>query len=207
MSPLFQTNLPQAQSSMCRSIQACTNRQVLEEDKRLGRRRLAVSHRYLPHALRTRTCVQRHQAALHTLRHSLTEIARVRRAISRFLFISVTFETHLYVEEDDRAHTIRFQNAREGFMRRFEGAWHIYPGTVQHPPHLQTLADQCRAAQAAQAVGPTATSSATATPWGALSSWVTQWAPGDLVAAAQSELVVVVVVVGVMLACPCLATP
>ena len=49
------------------------------------------------------------------------------RAIAKFLFISVTFETRLFVWEDDIHRKIRFCNAKEGFMKRFEGGWHIQP--------------------------------------------------------------------------------
>ncbi len=41
----------------------------------------------------------------------------------------MTFETHLLVWEDDRHRTIRFQVAKEGFMKRFEGSWHVRPFT------------------------------------------------------------------------------
>lgn len=37
-----------------------------------------------------------------------------RRAVARFLFISVTFETRLHVWEDDIHRKIRFCNAQEG---------------------------------------------------------------------------------------------
>lgn len=54
----------------------------------------------------------------------------VHRALTRFLWLSVTFDTQLYVWEDDAARTIRFTNARsDGFMRRFEGTWHVQPFT------------------------------------------------------------------------------
>lgn len=36
------------------------------------------------------------------------------RAVAKFLFISVTFETQLRVWEDDENRKIRFTNAREG---------------------------------------------------------------------------------------------
>ena len=36
------------------------------------------------------------------------------RAVARFLFISVTFETRLHVWEDDIHRKIRFCNAQEG---------------------------------------------------------------------------------------------
>ena len=49
------------------------------------------------------------------------------RAVAKFLFISVTFETHLFVWEDDIHRKIRFCNAKEGFMKKFEGGWHIQP--------------------------------------------------------------------------------
>ncbi|KAG1662757.1 hypothetical protein FOA52_006782 [Chlamydomonas sp. UWO 241] len=53
------------------------------------------------------------------------------RAVAKFLFISITFETRLDVWEDDVARKIRFANAQEGFMKKFEGTWHIQPFTNQ----------------------------------------------------------------------------
>lgn len=49
------------------------------------------------------------------------------RAIARFLFLSVSFDTHLYVDEDDRKRTIHFRTAREGLMKKFDGSWHVQP--------------------------------------------------------------------------------
>eukprot|EP00983_Pelagomonas_calceolata_P105663 1159149-Pelagomonas_calceolata.AAC.1 len=40
------------------------------------------------------------------------------RAVARFLFLSFTFQTNLLVWEDDKARTIKFKNAQEGFMKK-----------------------------------------------------------------------------------------
>jgi hypothetical protein len=48
------------------------------------------------------------------------------------LWISVTFDTELFVWEDDVERTIRFTNARsDGFMKKFDGIWHVQPFTQQ----------------------------------------------------------------------------
>jgi len=49
------------------------------------------------------------------------------KALAKFLFLNITFETRLYVWEDDINKRIRFCTAQEGFMKRFEGSWHIQP--------------------------------------------------------------------------------
>ncbi|GBF88402.1 hypothetical protein Rsub_01114 [Raphidocelis subcapitata] len=50
------------------------------------------------------------------------------QAVTRFLWLHVTFSTQLLVEEDDKARTITFQNARDGgFMRTFTGKWEVLP--------------------------------------------------------------------------------
>ncbi|GLI61051.1 hypothetical protein VaNZ11_003312 [Volvox africanus] len=65
------------------------------------------------------------------------------RALARFLFINITFETHLYVWEDDIERTIKFQMARPGMMQKFDGCWRINPFTQQtldsiyHPERLK----------------------------------------------------------------------
>ncbi|EFJ40166.1 hypothetical protein VOLCADRAFT_108304 [Volvox carteri f. nagariensis] len=65
------------------------------------------------------------------------------RALTRFLFISVTFETHLHVWEDDNERTIKFQMARPSMMQKFDGCWRIKPFTqetldsIYHPERLQ----------------------------------------------------------------------
>lgn len=65
------------------------------------------------------------------------------RAVARFLFLSVSFETHLYVDEDDVQRTIHFRTAREGVMKKFDGCWRIQPFTQQtldswfHPELVQ----------------------------------------------------------------------
>ncbi|KAJ9520570.1 hypothetical protein QJQ45_007428 [Haematococcus lacustris] len=52
------------------------------------------------------------------------------RAVAKFLFLTVHFDTHLLVWEDDVARTIRFQHANSnGFMAKFEGSWHVHPFT------------------------------------------------------------------------------
>eukprot|EP00775_Hariotina_reticulata_P013383 gene13383-13510_t len=54
------------------------------------------------------------------------------RAVTKFLWISVTFDTELFVWEDDNARTIRFTNARsDGFMKKFDGTWNVQPFTQQ----------------------------------------------------------------------------
>ncbi|GIL63457.1 hypothetical protein Vafri_17494 [Volvox africanus] len=64
-------------------------------------------------------------------------------ALARFLFINFTFETHLYVWEDDIERTIKFQMARPGMMQKFDGCWRINPFTQQtldriyHPERLK----------------------------------------------------------------------
>lgn len=65
------------------------------------------------------------------------------RAIARFLFINVTFETHLFVWEDTINRTIKFTTARQGFMKRFDGMWHIKPFNQEtldqlNEPQIQT---------------------------------------------------------------------
>ncbi|KAI8467121.1 MAG: hypothetical protein J3K34DRAFT_524027 [Monoraphidium minutum] len=50
------------------------------------------------------------------------------QAATRFLWLQVTFSTQLLVEEDDRARTICFKNAKDGgFMRVFTGRWEVSP--------------------------------------------------------------------------------
>ncbi|KIY98108.1 hypothetical protein MNEG_9855 [Monoraphidium neglectum] len=50
------------------------------------------------------------------------------QAATRFLWLQVTFSTQLLVEEDDRARTICFRNAKDGgFMRTFTGRWEVSP--------------------------------------------------------------------------------
>ena len=50
------------------------------------------------------------------------------RALTKFLWLSVTFDTHLYVWEDSVNRTIKFCNARnDGFMKKFEGSWQVQP--------------------------------------------------------------------------------
>lgn len=97
-----------------RGIKAVTYRNVVEEDKRTGRKKLEVCH----------------------------------RAYTKFLFISVTFDTHLHVWEDPVAKTIHFRTAREGFMKVFDGQWTVQPFTQEtldnvfgenHPTHHQLL--------------------------------------------------------------------
>ncbi|KAF6254530.1 hypothetical protein COO60DRAFT_311664 [Scenedesmus sp. NREL 46B-D3] len=52
------------------------------------------------------------------------------RAVTKFLWLSVTFDTELFVWEDDNARTIRFTNARkDGFMQKFDGTWNVQPFT------------------------------------------------------------------------------
>ncbi|KAG2501807.1 hypothetical protein HYH03_000307 [Edaphochlamys debaryana] len=64
------------------------------------------------------------------------------KAIARFLFISVTFETRLYVWEDDRARVIRFTTAKPGMMQKFDGCWRVKPFTqetldsIYHPERM-----------------------------------------------------------------------
>ena len=56
-------------------------------------------------------------AAAATLPHCrchMTPLLVHCRAVARFLFISVTFETRLHVWEDDIHRKIRFCNAQEG---------------------------------------------------------------------------------------------
>jgi hypothetical protein len=84
-------------------------------------------------------------------RRKLSDDGRGRRtllvshqAVTRFLWLQVTFNTQLLVEEDDRARTITFKNAREGgFMRTFTGRWEVSPFSqdtldrIFKPPHEQ----------------------------------------------------------------------
>jgi hypothetical protein len=50
------------------------------------------------------------------------------RALTKFLWLSVTFDTQLYVWEDSVNRTIKFCNARnDGFMKKFEGSWTVQP--------------------------------------------------------------------------------
>lgn len=57
-------------------------------------------------------CTYRKALDNRTTQQRKIEVAH--RAIARFLFINVTFETRLHVWEDDREKKIRFCNAREG---------------------------------------------------------------------------------------------
>ncbi|KAF5840412.1 hypothetical protein DUNSADRAFT_16789 [Dunaliella salina] len=59
------------------------------------------------------------------------KIAVAHEAVARFLFLSVTFQTDLLIWEDDKARTIKFKTAREGFMKKFDGAWHVQPYSRQ----------------------------------------------------------------------------
>ncbi|GFR39789.1 hypothetical protein Agub_g274 [Astrephomene gubernaculifera] len=66
------------------------------------------------------------------------------RAVARFLFISISFETHLHVWENDVEKTIKFQLAGPGLMQKFDGCWRIKPFTqetlddIYHPERLQS---------------------------------------------------------------------
>lgn len=51
------------------------------------------------------------------------------RALAKFLFLSVSFETHLHVWEDSVEKTIRFEMAKPGIMQKFDGCWRIKPFT------------------------------------------------------------------------------
>lgn len=68
-------------------------------------------------------------------RRTLEDDGRGRRkllvchqAVTRFLWLQVTFSTQLLVWEDDKARTITFRNARDGgFMKTFTGRWEVLP--------------------------------------------------------------------------------
>lgn len=49
------------------------------------------------------------------------------RATTKFLFISVSFDTRLFVDEDDNQRTITFRLAKKGFMKDFSGTWNVRP--------------------------------------------------------------------------------
>ncbi|KAF8065845.1 OCT4 [Scenedesmus sp. PABB004] len=73
------------------------------------------------------------------------------RAVTKFLWISVTFDTELFVWEDDTARTIRFTNARsDGFMKKFDGMWVVQPMTQDTLDRIYK-AQPAAAAAAAQA--------------------------------------------------------
>ncbi|KAL6751293.1 hypothetical protein V8C86DRAFT_697996 [Haematococcus lacustris] len=84
-------------------------------DPRIGTWRSIVS---CPHR-----CVEEESDGKRRIRVS-------HRAVAKFLFLTVHFDTHLLVWEDDAARTIRFQHANSnGFMAKFEGSWHVHPFT------------------------------------------------------------------------------
>lgn len=49
------------------------------------------------------------------------------KSFVKFLWFAVPFETHLVVWEDAATKTIHFQNAHEGFMKKFDGRWQLRP--------------------------------------------------------------------------------
>lgn len=59
------------------------------------------------------------------------------QAMTRFLWLHVTFSTQLLIEEDDKARTISFRNARDGgFMRTFTGRWEVLPFNQETLNHI-----------------------------------------------------------------------
>ncbi|KAL3677682.1 hypothetical protein R1sor_020638 [Riccia sorocarpa] len=48
-------------------------------------------------------------------------------AIWRFLWLSGTLSVCVRVDQDRRAYSLKYNLAKEGFMKRFEGSWNIQP--------------------------------------------------------------------------------
>ncbi|GAX85056.1 hypothetical protein CEUSTIGMA_g12476.t1 [Chlamydomonas eustigma] len=70
-------------------------------------------------------------------KHTRTRKLEVaHKALAKFLFVNITFETRLFVWEDDINKRIRFCTAQEGFMKKFEGSWRVQPFNEQS---LQSL--------------------------------------------------------------------
>lgn len=52
--------------------------------------------------------------------------------IAQFMCFAMFGPAELFVWEDDNERTIRFTNARsDGFMKKFDGVWHVQPFTQQ----------------------------------------------------------------------------
>lgn len=75
------------------------------------------------------------------------------RAHTRFLFVSVTFDTLLHVWEDDDARCIRFQNAREGFMKKFGGMWTVKPFNQKNVDWVQRHGEASGIARESETIG------------------------------------------------------
>ncbi|KAK4380534.1 hypothetical protein RND71_002396 [Anisodus tanguticus] len=66
-------------------------------------------------------------------------------AIWRFLWWSGTISVHVLVDQNRKDYTMKFKQAKTGFMERFEGHWKVEPLLVDedlcHPFRPKTLAD------------------------------------------------------------------
>ncbi|KAG2501851.1 hypothetical protein HYH03_000349 [Edaphochlamys debaryana] len=75
--------------------------------------------------------------------HGRRKLEIGHRAVARFLFVSIGFETHLHVWEDRKQRTIDFYMAKPGLMQKFDGCWRIKPFTqetldsIYHPERLE----------------------------------------------------------------------
>lgn len=67
----------------------------------------------------------------------LVEVEQV--AIWRFLCFSGTMSLRLFVDQNKHAHSLKFQLAKTGFMKKFEGSWNIKPVYIDMP-HCELLA-------------------------------------------------------------------
>ncbi|CAL9750995.1 unnamed protein product [Musa acuminata subsp. burmannicoides] len=58
----------------------------------------------------------------------LRQVVEVEQAaIWRFLWWSGTISVHVIVDQNRKDHTVKFQQGRSGFMKRFEGCWKVEP--------------------------------------------------------------------------------
>ncbi|KAJ7570126.1 hypothetical protein O6H91_01G107400 [Diphasiastrum complanatum] len=58
-----------------------------------------------------------------------------QEAIWKFLWLTGTFTVHVLVDQDRNTHTMKFELAKEGFMKRFEGSWNLEPLFVDLTNH------------------------------------------------------------------------
>ncbi|GJP50622.1 hypothetical protein CLOM_g9765 [Closterium sp. NIES-68] len=61
-------------------------------------------------------------------------------AVGRFLVFSGSCDVRLFVRQDRLKHTMSFEIARPGFMRRFEGFWQVDPLPVPCSRHARAMA-------------------------------------------------------------------
>ncbi|KAK9863078.1 hypothetical protein WJX84_003160 [Apatococcus fuscideae] len=64
-------------------------------------------------------------------KHGKQKVLVVHEAKWKFLLFSGKFATHMHVEQDKRAGTVRFSLAKTGMMKDFAGLWSVQPYSQQ----------------------------------------------------------------------------